>query len=427
VTAAATPALSGARRWIPLGGLNLSFGISQLGTGMSALAIPWLVLVTTGSAARTGLTGFAEMAPYVVIQAIAGPVVDRIGLRRSVIAGNAAAAVLVGVIPALYALDALSLGPLLALVALAGAVRGAADAAYAPLVPRAAASGGIPNERAAGINSVAQRTGMLVGTPLAGVLIAVAGSQTVVLIDAVTFAVAAGLITVTVPGSAASGGAAADPGTGGERLTIAGYLADLREGMRFIRGDRLIAGIVLMIAVTNLLDQSLSSVLVPVWVRDQLHQPTGLGFIGGAGSVGLVTGAVAGTWLGPRLPRYAAYSFGCLIGFSPVFFALAFSRSLPPVLAVEAVSGLAAGTLNPIIGAVSYERIPERLQARVLGAVRSSAWVGIPFGSLLGGALTQEIGLRGALLITGTVMLATTLTPFVFPSWRELGARRGPG
>ena len=102
---------------------------------MSGLAIPWLVLVTTGSAARTGLVGFAEMAPYVVAQAISGPVVDRFGLRRSCVTGNAAAAVLVGAIPALYVLGALSLGSLFAVVAVAGAVRGAADAATSPLVP----------------------------------------------------------------------------------------------------------------------------------------------------------------------------------------------------------------------------------------------------------------------------------------------------
>ena len=97
------------RRRLPLYGLVLAYGVSQLGTVMSGLAIPWLVLVTTGSAARTGLVGFAEMAPYVVAQAISGPVVDRFGLRRSCVTGNGAAAVLVGAIPALYALGALSL------------------------------------------------------------------------------------------------------------------------------------------------------------------------------------------------------------------------------------------------------------------------------------------------------------------------------
>jgi hypothetical protein len=180
-------------------GLVFAYGISQLGTSMSGLAIPWLVLVTTRSAAKTGLVGFAEMAPYVVVQAIAGPVVDRIGLRRSCITANAAAAVLVCAVPGLYALGSLSVGLLIAVVAVAGATRGAADAAASPLVPRSAALGEVPNERAAGMNSVAQRTGMLAGLPLAGVLIAATDAATVVLIDGVTFAVAALLITLLTP------------------------------------------------------------------------------------------------------------------------------------------------------------------------------------------------------------------------------------
>ena len=281
------------RRKLPLYGLVLAYGISQLGTLMSGLAIPWLVLVTTGSAARTGLVGFAEMAPYVVAQAISGPVVDRFGLRRSCVTGNAAAAVLVGAVPALYAAGALSIGSLFAIVAVAGAVRGAADAATSPLVPRTAAYGGVPNERAAGLNSVAQRTGMLVGLPLAGVLIAAAGAPTVVLVDAVTFAVAALLVATVVPPAATKADAAA-AAAADEQLTVRGYLSRLGDGMRFLRADRVIAGIALMVAVANLLDQALDSVFVPVWVHTRLHQPSGLGLIGGAMALGSVSGALAG-------------------------------------------------------------------------------------------------------------------------------------
>ena len=291
---------------------------------MSGLAIPWLVLVTTGSAARTGLVGFAEMAPYVVAQAISGPVVDRFGLRRSCVTGNAAAAVLVGAIPALYALGALSLGSLFAVVAVAGAVRGAADAATSPLVPRAAAYGGVPNERAAGLNSVAQRTGMLVGLPLAGVLIAVAGAPTVVLVNAVTFAAAALLVAAAVPVAATKADDDAAAAASGQ-LTVRGYLSRLGDGMRFIRADRVIAGIALMVAVANLLDVALDSVFIPVWVHTRLHQPSGLGLIGGALALGSVTGALAGTWLGPRMPRYLTYAVGFLLGGCPVFIALAFA------------------------------------------------------------------------------------------------------
>ena len=77
-------------------------------------------------------------------------------------------------------------------------------------------------------------------------------------------------------------------------------------------------------------------------------------------------------------------------------------------------------------GAVAYERVPARLQASVLGAFRASAWIGIPFGALLGGALTEWIGLRDALLVTGTAMFLTTLAPFVFPSWRGMNRRPRP-
>ncbi len=409
---------------LPLGGLVLAYGISQLGTAMSGLAIPWLVLVTTGSAALTGLAGFAEMAPYVAFQAVSGPVADRAGLRRSCVTGNAAAAVLVGAIPGLYALGALSFGPLVALVAVAGAARGVADAATSPLVPRTAAFGGVSNERAAGMNSVAQRTGMLAGLPLAGVLIAAAGPAAVVLVDAATFAIAAFGILILIPPAAVQVSADPQPGSAGPPAAR-GYWAQLRAGMAFIRADRLIAGIALMVALTNLLDQSLSSVLVPVWVRARLHQPVGLGLIGGALSIGLVAGALAATWLGRRLPRRATCAVGFLLGGSPLFIALAVWSALPPVLIVAVLSGIAAGVLNPIIGAVTYERVPPRLQASVLGAFRSSAWIGIPFGSLLGGALTEGIGLRNALLATGAAMFAATLMPFVFPAWRGLDRPAG--
>jgi MFS family permease len=95
-------------------------------------------------------------------------------------------------------------------------------------------------------------------------------------------------------------------------------------------------------------------------------------------------------------------------------------------MVVAALGGLAGGALNPIIGAVAYERVPARLQASVLGAFRASAWIGIPFGSLLGGALAEGVGLRDALLVTGTAMFLTTLAPFVFPSWRGMNRRPQP-
>jgi MFS family permease len=408
------------RRRSPFYGLITGYLISELGTAMSGIAIPWLVLITTGSPAKTGLIGFAEMAPYVLLQAGAGPLVDRIGLRRTAITGNAIAAVLMGLIPILHGAGALNLGGLAALVAVAGAVRGAADASTSPFVPATTAMAQLPIERATGLYSAANRLGLLLGVPVAGVLIAASSPATVVLIDAITFAVAALLFATLIPADARPDTPAEEP------ASVRGYLRQLGEGMRFLRGDRLLLGLVAMIAVTNLLDEAFSAVFVPVWVHTRLHETAGLGVIGGSAGAGLLAGVLLGAWLVPRLPRHTVFAVGMLLAGSPAFVALALSSTLPPVVVVVVLSGLAGGMLNPIIGAVQFERVPAPLQARVLGAIKASAWIGVPVGSLVGGLVTEAAGLRTALLLAGAVMVAATLAPFVFPVWRQLN-RPGDG
>jgi MFS family permease len=415
-------------RRTPFVALLSAYVISMLGTSMSELAVPWLVLTTTGSAGKTGLVAFAQMLPYVTAQALAGPVVDRVGLRRSYVWGNLIAAVAVGAVPVMYATGSLSLAALMVLVAVAGAVRGAADCANMALVPATARAGRIPLERAAGLNSSANRTALLIGAPLAGVLVTLTNSATVVLVDAVTFAVAAVVVAGYVRGVDAD--AVAVPGPTGDDDRAPGalrrYGRDLAEGVRFLGRDRLLLGIAAMVAVTNLIDQGLSAVLLPVWVRDELHSAAALGIIGGAMGLGSLVGNLAGAWLGPRVSRRALYSIGYLIGGAPRFFILAVASTLWPVLAVSFVADIFGGSLNAVIGATSYERIPAHMQARVLGVIRASAWVGIPFGALLAGITADATTVTTAITIGGVAYLVTTLAPFVFPAWRGMRRPSGP-
>jgi MFS family permease len=412
--------VTGARSRVPLYGLFAAYLVSGTGTAMSELAIPWLVLVTTGSAASTGVVGFALMAPYVVLQATAGPLVDRLGLRRTFLLGNSVAAVTMAGVPLLHATGELGLGALAGLVAVAGAVRGIADCATTPLVPITADLGAVPYERATGIFSGANRAALLVGMPLAGVLIATVGAAQVVLLDALSFGAGAIVLALLVPSSV-------------ERrhrphraLGMRSYVAQLAEGMKFLRADRLLLGIVAMVAVTNLLDEALTSVLLPVWAHDRVHQAEALGLVAGAWGLGMLVGALGGGWLGPRLPRWRTFALGSLLSASPPFFVLAAWTSVPVVLPLWLLTGVAGGALNPILGAVEMERIPSELQARVLGSIKASAWVGIPFGALLGGAVAERAGLTTALLACGAAMLLATIAPFVFPAWRGLDRPKQP-
>jgi hypothetical protein len=73
--------------------------------------------------------------------------------------------------------------------------------------------------------------------------------------------------------------------------------------MRFLGASRLLLAIVTMVAVTNLLEEALTSVLLPVWAHDQVHHTEALGLVGGALGLGMLGGVLVEAWLGPRLPR----------------------------------------------------------------------------------------------------------------------------
>ena len=387
------------------------FLASEIGTSISVVALPWLVLVSTGSASRTGVIGFAAMAPFVTVQALGGPIADTLGYRRASVAGNLGAALTLATIPALSTLHSLGFAVLTGLVAVSGAARGLAEAASNPIVPALAIDAGMALERAAGLFSGANRTGLLLGLPVGGALVAMLPAADVIAFDATSFAVIAVVVAAVVPG---------ELGRSATKLSTRTYGAQLAEGARFLSRDRLLLAMAGVIAVTNLLDQAYMSVLLPLWARDRVHHAVAIGIIGGAAGVGLLAGVLLGAWLVPKLPRRQTYIVAFLIAGTPPLLATAATVSTGVVAAVTVISGIAGGLLNPINGAVLYERVPDAFRARVLGAVKASAWIGIPFGPLLAGVFAESTGLTTTLLGCATLMLAATLTPFVFPAWRGL-------
>lgn len=238
-------------------------------------------------------------------------------------------------------------------------------------------------------------------------------------IDAVTFALSAATVAALVP-------AAAQPQHPRRGEDPVAYQTSLGEGFRHLLGDRLLVAIAAMVLVTNFVDQAGSAVLIPVWAHDIIHSSVALGLVGAALSLGAVAGNAVTTWLAPRLPRRATYAFGFFVAGAPRFVALALLASLSPVLAVNFVSGLGAGAINPVLGATEYERVPRHLQARVLGAVGASAWAGIPLGSLAGGLLVSAAGVRIALACAAGLYGLATLPRSCSPSGDRWTTRHRP-
>ena len=200
-------------------------------------------------------------------------------------------------------------------------------------------------------------------------------------------------------------------------------MAQLREGWAFLRGDRLLLGIAVMVALTNLLDQAWVAVLMPVWAVDSGRGAAVLGLLfaifGGAAALGALAAAV---WAA-RLPRYATYLVAFLLVSSPRFLVLALGAPLWVVLGVFALGGFASGFINPILGAVEFERIPAPMLGRVSSLFSSMAWSLMPLGGLLGGILVDHVGITAALVGVGAAYLLVTLTPALDRTWRELDRR----
>ncbi len=386
-------------------GLLGTIGIATVGLRVAAIAIPWFVLTTSGSAAQTGLVVAAELGPYVLAKATGGPLVDRLGQRRVSVVTDVLSAALFGLIPWLHHLGALPLSTLLVIVATAGALRGPGDAAKHTMAPLVAAASGTPLTRVTGLVGATDRSAGLIGPGLAALLITAFGPPATVLVTAVCFGVSAVVVLACVPATLLGRRPpAAEPET---------YLQQLREGWTFLIRDRLLFGLAVMIAVTNLLDVAKTSVLLPVWARDNGLGIAVIGLLLTCMAGAQVISSVLASWLGDRLPRRTTYFVAFLIAGPPPYLVLGLDAGLSVVVLTYVVAGLASGLLNPMLGAIIFERIPDRMLGRVTAPLDALAYLGMPLGGLLAAALVAAAGLGPALLICAGVYTVAILVPAV--------------
>ena len=417
----------------PLYGWLTADAVSLTGTRISMVAIPWFVLTTTGSATQTGLVAFAEMLPLVLCKVLGGPLIDRLGARRVAITCDLGSFVAVGLVPLLHAAGVLTFPMLLAVVAVAGALRGPGDAAKDSLTPAIVAAAGVPMERATGLASAVERGAGMIGFALAGALVVAVGPATALVLDAVSFLLGAAILgwaTVGLGSRLGSTTESTESTESAESRAAAdadepakGFWRELREGWAFLRRDPVLVGLTLMIAVTNLLDLAWSSVMMPVWVHDSGRSAGLLGTMFAVFAAASMVGALVAAAWGERIPRFQTYMLAFLLTGIPRFLVLAFDVPLWVVVVTFVVGGVASGFLNPILGAVFFERIPAPLVGRVSSLSTSVCFALMPFGGLLGGVLISGLGLSWAFVLVGVAYFAATMAPAVFPSFREMDRR----
>jgi len=408
---------SPSRLLTPLTLLVLANAVSLSGNVVMTVAIPWLVLTTTGSAALTGIAVFAGVGGAAVGGLAAGRIVDAIGPVRTSSAADLLSGLAVAPLPVLLALDALEIWHVVLLAILGTLADSAGSAARQSLVPAAADSGGYQRERANALFTSAEHVGYLLGAPIAGLLIAAFDVGAALWVTVASFAFAALVVArlVHLPRTRAV-------------AVMAQEGAGLREAIAFIWGDPALRALFVFPTAAVLLVGPLAPIVLPVLASEAFGDPVVLGvMVASYGAGGLLGAAAFGMW-GSRVPRRRLYN-GVFVVWPCTYAAITLVPSLPFTLAMLLTLGAAAGSLVPLQATIRQERSPSRLLPRVVGLSTASVPVAAPIGVLVTGFLIDGLGLHQTLLLmtAGAALIGTTVLRSKGTRAFDPDERRAPG
>jgi MFS family permease len=383
--------------------------ISMFGDQIGGLALPLAaVLALHATAAQMGYLTALEWLPSLLFGLFLGAWVDRRGKRRlTMICADLGRLVLFGVVPLCFALHALSMPLLYAIIFLAGTLSilfTVSDATmFVSIVP--------PEQYVDGqsLNYGSRALSFVGGPAVGGLLVQLVTAPVAVLADAVSFLGSALFLSRIRPAEPPA--ASADAGS-------------VLAGARFVRHDRIVRSSLIAVAMVNFFNLMFNALYLLYGVRVLGIRAGTLGVLLGVAAVGGLLGAFCTKRLAGRIGIGWAYVLGCFLFTAPLLLwpLASGSRLMVLVLLFLAEFGCGFGlmVLDISIGAIFAAVIPNELRARVSGAFQAVNYGTRPLGALLGGVLATSMGLRPAMWIAtaGGVAAACLLLPSPLPRFR---------
>ncbi|GII61037.1 MFS transporter [Sphaerisporangium krabiense] len=398
--------------------------LSSLGDSFSYVAIPLLVLHTTGSVVQMGAVTALAGVSSIVTGLVAGYLADRMNRRRLLIACDVARCLLFALVPVVWLVSP-QVWLLYAVVPLAAAFGMQFQVTYVTFVPALVEAGQIT--RANGHLYAAYSVAGVAGPTLAGVLSGLAGPAAAIAIDAASFAISAAGLLLVRPRPAPGGLAPATPETSGApeqdasvppaprgRVLVADFLA----GARFLWGHPVLRSLTVLLSLLVFVTFGVTDVIV-YYLKNDLGTPDStVGYVLAAATVGSL---LAATVVAPARGRLG---FGaCWIGaWALAGVTVALLGFSPGALAVGALA-TAQLFCTGLAGICSMSLRQEVTPGHLLGRVTSAFWtihsaLG-PLGAALLTAAAARYGVAAACLAAGTVCAAVALSALATPIRRS--------
>jgi MFS family permease len=371
-------------------------GFANLADGVLWVALPLLAVQLTRSPILIAGVTVAARLPW-LLAPVAGAFADRLDRRQSMVRVNLVRTVLLGGLAVAVATDLANLAMLYAVALLLGIGETLFDTSAQSLLPALVSRDDLTraNSRLFAVELVANE---FIGPPLGG-LLAAAGLAVAIGVPAAAYLVGAGCLALLVGSFRAVGAGPA----GSTRLRD-----EIAEGARFVWRHPVLRPLAIMLGVQNMAFSAAFSVFVLFAVAPG---PMGLSKAGYGiltGTIGV--GSLLGSWLAApverRLGRVRTLVLSVVVNAAGLVVPVV--TALPvPVGASWLATGAAIVLWNVVTVSLRQRITPDRLLGRMNASYRLVGWGTMPLGALLGGALAEVLGLRGAFLVAAVVTLAT--------------------
>lgn len=374
--------------------------ISQIGDGVSRLALLWFVYAVTGSPLKTSVIGLLQTIPPIVLGPIIGVYVDRVPKKVLLISSDVLRALVLGFIPCLIPVESFTVPVLYALVflhAVSTAVFGPALTAAVPAL--------VSKSRFTAANALLQSTtslGIILGPALSGLGIAAYGSQEVLCVNAATYLISAACLALVrfrdpimyVPSVAA-------------KPTM---LQDLVEGFRY----SVTQPVLLLLTGTAALytfGTSALTALFPVFARKMLGLgPVEVGYLWSALGVGLLLTSIGLLWATDwKVKDRMRLIMGTSVLGAAALCILTRTLDLYMAGVLMGLIGCGMGAFTPIAWGIIQELAPSRMVGRVLGLYGTAAMTAAIGGISAFGWIMEQQGPETGVLGIALVMLVTGL------------------
>lgn len=371
-------------------------GVSTLGTSVSTLAFPLLMLSATGSVAQAGAITACHMIGTLVMLPVGGVLADRVSRRALMISASFGQALAMGAVallvyrgdPVILLLDVLALAGGLA----AGLRSGVSMSALRRIVPKEQ----VPTATAQGMGR--DMVAHLLGAPLGGLLYSMSRWMPF-LFDALSF------LFVTLASALIRRPLGPDRYTGeGPRP---GLFTEMADGLRMVRGSRYLVFTVVWGALLNVVAEGFTLLFV-VLVQHRGGSPTD---VGTATSLALV-GGLLGATAGPALMRSMGARRVMLVAawlFVACFAAVVWVPRPWQIGLVLLVAMTSMVPLNVVIESYQVRLVPDAYLGRLAAVVRFSIQAVQWTGPLAAGFLADAFGVRTAVLVLAVCMAALAL------------------